>query len=165
MTSTLVIIGKNLPLPMQMQLPKKQNKFCCFSIALLESILNFEHFEKKLNLTICEIIDSERHCYRNALKVLFRKTLQQLTCYWVPKNCWNLQKNTFLLYFCHYKLNWVSKSQFCPDEILALLAKTLTAVDEYSRHNTENLPLPIKCNYLKNLGHFASFLLHFWNLH
>ena len=81
------------------------------------------------------------------------------------KNCWNLQKNTFLLYFCHYKLNWVSKSQFCPDEILALLAKTLTAVDEYSRYNTENLPLPIKCNYLKNLGHFASFLLHFWNLH
>ena len=161
MTSTLVIIGKNLPLPMQMQLPKKQIKFCCFSIALLESILNFENFEKKLNLTICEIIDSERHCYRNALKVLFRKTLRQLTCYWVPKNCWNLQKNFFLLHFCHYKLNWVSKSQFYPDEILALLAKTLTAVDEYSRHNTENLPLPIQMQLSKKPRTFCFFLIAF----
>ena len=38
-------------------------------IVFLESALNFEHFEKKsepLSLSICEVIDSERHAYLNA---------------------------------------------------------------------------------------------------
>ena len=67
-----------LSLPIQTQLTKKPNTFCCFSIAFLESRINFEHFEKKNkphNFSLSEIIDSERRGYRNAWKVLFLKIL------------------------------------------------------------------------------------------
>ena len=37
----------NLPLPVQMQLSEKLEIFSPFFIAILESALNFEHFEKK----------------------------------------------------------------------------------------------------------------------
>ena len=40
----------NLPLPVQMQLSEKLEKFSRFFIAFLESALNFEHFEKKMSL-------------------------------------------------------------------------------------------------------------------
>ena len=40
----------NLPLPVQMQLSEKPETFSPFFIAFLESVLNFEHFEKKMSL-------------------------------------------------------------------------------------------------------------------
>ena len=52
-----------------MQLPTKQKTVCCNFTEFLESILNFEHFEKKngsYSLTIFEMIDSERRGYLNA---------------------------------------------------------------------------------------------------
>ena len=56
---------ERLPLPIQMQLSKKPNTFCCFFIAFLESTCNFEHFEL-YSLNISEIINSERRGYLNA---------------------------------------------------------------------------------------------------
>ena len=38
---------ENLPLPIQMQLSEKAQKFSWFFIAFLKSTLNFEHFEEK----------------------------------------------------------------------------------------------------------------------
>ena len=51
-----------------MQLSKKPKIFCCNFIAVLDSKLNFEHFEKyePCSLSISEIIDSERRDYLNA---------------------------------------------------------------------------------------------------
>ena len=43
---------KNLPLPVQMQLSEKPKTYFQFSIAFLESTLNFEHFEKKISLIV-----------------------------------------------------------------------------------------------------------------
>ena len=40
----------DLPLPVQMQLSGKLKTFAEFFIAILESALNFEHFEKKVSL-------------------------------------------------------------------------------------------------------------------
>ena len=60
---------KKLPLPIQMQLPKKPKVLCEIFIAFLESTLNFEHSEKKndpSSLRISENIDSERRAYLNA---------------------------------------------------------------------------------------------------
>ena len=51
-----------------MQLSKKFKLFCCNFIVVLESTLNFEHFEKKNeshSLSISEIINSERRSYLN----------------------------------------------------------------------------------------------------
>ena len=51
-----------------MQLSEKPKTFSQFFIALLESILNFEHFEKneRHSSSISEVIDSERRAYLNA---------------------------------------------------------------------------------------------------
>ena len=59
---------ENLPLPIQIQLSEKPKTFCQFFIALLESILNFEHFEKneRHGSSISGVIDSERRAYLNA---------------------------------------------------------------------------------------------------
>ena len=70
---------QNLPLPIQMQLSKKQKIFCSNFIAFLKFKLNFWHFQKNEPhiLNIFKIIDFERHIYLNAWKILFLKTLRQ----------------------------------------------------------------------------------------
>ena len=42
---------------------------------------------------------------------------------------------------------------------------TLTANDEYSRSNRENLPLPIQAQLPEKPKTFCELLLHFWDLH
>ena len=46
--------------PIQMQLSKKPNTFCCFFIEFLESTCHFEHFSKNEphSLSISDISDS-----------------------------------------------------------------------------------------------------------
>ena len=59
----------NLPLPAQMQLSEKLERFSRLFIAFFESALNFEHFEKKNephSSSISEVIDSQRRVYLNA---------------------------------------------------------------------------------------------------
>ena len=59
----------NLPLPVQMQLSGKLKTISRYFIALFDSALNFEHFEKKNqphSSSISEVIDSQRRVYLNA---------------------------------------------------------------------------------------------------
>ena len=59
---------QKLPLPLQIQLPKKPKVLCEIFIAFLESTLNFEHSEKKNDPSsprISEVIDSKRRAYLN----------------------------------------------------------------------------------------------------
>ena len=59
-----------------------------------------------------------------------------------PKNCWNLQKSTFILILSQIQLE---KSFLVISEILGLLLNNmLTAHDKYSYHNDKNLPLPMQ---------------------
>ena len=48
---------------------------------------------------------------------------------------------------------------------LAEVFNTLTADEEYSRCNRENLPLPIQMQLLKSQKYLAASLMHFWNLY
>ena len=60
---------ENLPLAFQMILSEKLKQFFPFLVALSESGLNFQHFEKKEKLhssSISEVIDSQRRVYLNA---------------------------------------------------------------------------------------------------
>ena len=54
---------QNLLTPVQMQLPSKLNIFSYFFVPILETILNFEHFERKddcHSYFISEIRDPQR---------------------------------------------------------------------------------------------------------
>ena len=82
-----------------------------------------------------------------------------------PKNYRNLQKSTFILLFHHSEANGVIKSFLVKSEILGLLFNTLTANNEYSRSNKENLTLPIPMKLSEKIHFLLKFLLHFWNLH
>ena len=46
-----------------------------------------------------------------------------------------------------------------------VLFNTLTANYEYSRNNTDDLPLPVQMQLSGKLKTFSNFLLHFSNLH
>ena len=63
-----VLNGDILAKPIEMQLPKKQKRFCEFLSAFLKSRLNFKQFEKdddRHSLSIFDIADCKRRCYTN----------------------------------------------------------------------------------------------------
>ena len=63
----------------QTPLSWKQNSFSGFSLALLKSSSNGEHFEKKeesSSLSISEIIDSKRGGYLSAWKALLQNSFR-----------------------------------------------------------------------------------------
>ena len=54
-----------------------------FFIALLQSTLNLDYFERKdksQSLSITEIINSETGCYLNVQKDIFHATFRKTTC-------------------------------------------------------------------------------------
>ena len=50
-------------------------------------------------------------------------------------------------------------------EIIRVFFNTLTGGGKYPVQDCQCMPLPFKCNYLKNEKLFLHFLFHFWNLH
>ena len=64
------------------------------------------------SLSISKVIDSKRHAYLNAKKGLVYKNPLALSMLTSPKNCWNLQKSTFIQLFHHSEPDWIGKSQF-----------------------------------------------------
>ena len=59
---------ENLPLPIQIKFSKKTKTFWCSFFAFLESTLNFQRSEKKIEphwSSISEVLDSERCAYLN----------------------------------------------------------------------------------------------------
>ena len=66
---------ENLPLPIQMQLSEKTKPFCHFFITFwnLHYILNILGKNEPHSLSISEVIESNRHAYLNAKKVLLNK--------------------------------------------------------------------------------------------
>ena len=59
---------ETLPLPVQMQLSEKLKTFTQFFIAIFETTLNFEHFERNEphRSSISEVIASQKRVYLNA---------------------------------------------------------------------------------------------------
>ena len=103
----------NLWQQIHIELSQKLKTFCQTLIAFLESTLNLQHFEKKsliaqaflkfLNLTDLLTYIHKRSSFWKASPV---------NMFTSPKNCWNLQKSTFILLFHHSGANWVGKSHF-----------------------------------------------------
>ena len=74
-----------------------------------------------------------------------------------PKGCWNLHDSTFIIFIIYSEENWVLV--IC--RILGLFLSTLTADDEYSLLNRDNLRQPIAMQLSKkqkNLCFFSTFL-------
>ena len=83
-----------------------------------------------------------------------------------PKNFWNLEKSTLILFFYHFGRNWVGKFFLIKYEILGLLVNTLTANYEYSRSDRGNLVFPIQIKLSeKQLTFCDLFFCHCWYLH
>ena len=90
------------------------------------------------------------------------------------KNCWNLQKSTFILLFHHSGTKLSLKKVFLiRSEILGLLFNTLTGNYEYSHSDIENLllqiqiklcrkPLTILPSFFLSIGIYIKFPI-FWS--
>ena len=66
-----------------MQIYLKLTTYSRFFMAILQSTLKLEYFEKKdqsHSLSITEIINSETSSYLNVQKAIFRATLRKATC-------------------------------------------------------------------------------------
>ena len=81
-----------------------------------------------------------------------------------PKNCWNLQKSTFILPFHNSDQNSLKMSFLVRSEILELLVNMLTTIAEYSCSNRENLVLPIPMELSKKLQISSQMFIAIWEL-
>ena len=105
------LIRHNLTQPIHMQLCQKQKTFSWISSACLKSILNLEHFQKKMIL----IGDDFRNYglrktwLHNCLKSPVSE--DPLTSNMVnrPKHSWNLIVTTFTIFVDNCEGNWVGK--------------------------------------------------------
>ena len=97
-----------------MQFSQKQKNFSELFAAFLESIWNFERFEKEMTF-IAFVFPKLR-----TLKTWLDKCLKNpvpddpstSNMVNVPKHCWNLHHITFILFIDHCLNNWFGKS-FC----------------------------------------------------
>ena len=80
------------------------------------------------------------------------------SCFWKPcgiqpvKESWKLLKSAEKRFYSTFHIfeQSLKKVLLVTSEFLGLLVNTLTACDEYFRHNIDNLPLPTKMNVSKN---------------
>ena len=77
----------------------------------------------------------------------------------VPKNCWNLYHNTFIIFNDHCHENWVGKKfLLLTCQILGFHVNTLSADDKYSVRNRDNLMIPIQMQLSMKQKFFSQFL-------
>ena len=135
--------------------------FCCYFIAFLRSIFNFQRFKCKNephSLSTSEIIDSERRGYSNALRSFFWKPFRSQRVNESQK----LKEKQFYPTFSSFwaKMSW-KKSFLVRSDILGLLVNTFTADNEYFRNNREIFLLPIYMQLSQKPTTFCCFLIAF----
>ena len=80
----------------------------------------------------------------------------------VPKNCWNLYHNTFIIFNDHCHENWVGKKfLLLTCQILGFHVNTLSADDKYSVRNGDKLMIPIQMQLPIKQKIFSEFLTAF----
>ena len=95
---------ENLPLPFKCNYLKNHSPFFKLFITFLKSKLNFEHFENKNCASKLKYFWSyllRKTCFLKCVKGPVSENPLAVNVLTSPKNCWNLQKSTFILLF-HY---------------------------------------------------------------
>ena len=134
-------------------------------LAILESISNFEQFEKKLqphSLSNSEIIHSKKWDYLNSQQVLFQNTFRQSTFWRVPNTAEVCSRSLLSISYnilIKIELENVPLSQIWNFRIVCLkywlpIPSILNKIPGIYRNQ-------LKCIYLKNLTFLLMILLHF----
>ena len=106
-----VLNKDNLTIPVEMQLSEKGKTFSQVFSFILNSSLNFEHFQRKM--TVIDFVFPKLR----TLKTLLDQCLKSLVSEdpstsnmvnWL-KHSWNLQHSTFIIFIDHNSNNWVEK--------------------------------------------------------
>ena len=155
----------NLSPPLRIHLCGIQETLSSYFIAIFESALNFQHFEK--------IISVIPQVFQKFLtpKDVFTK-IHKRSCYWklfhserVNESLKPLisERNYFSATFSSFlaKLNY-KKSFLVRSAILIQLVNTLTANYEYSRNDMDNLLLPVQMQLSLKLKIFSDFFIAFF---
>ena len=160
---------ENLMIPIEMQLSQKNKKtFYQFSASFLKSRLNFESFEKKMNLVafVFPKLRTLKTWLGKCLRSPVSEDISKSNMVNVPKLCWYLHHSTFIIFMGNWQRNCVRKSlsyshakswdclfpHWLPMKIILLLIETTKGYQ-------------LRCNYLRNKKIFLNFLLYFWNLY
>ena len=97
----------------QERLSLKQKTFSRFFIAVLKCAWNLEHFEYKvecLSLTIFRNYILRKSWLLKRLKDLASEHHSVNNALTVPKQCWNQQDTTIILFFHEFGKYWIGKS-------------------------------------------------------
>ena len=160
---------ENLPLPFKCNYLKNHSPFFKLFITFLKSKLNFEHFENKNCASKLKYFWSyllQKTRFLKCVKGLVSENPLAVNVLTSLKNCWHLQKSTFILLFHYFEATWVRKCHFLSDLgfedcfLLRWLPTTSILVGTGGIYRYQ-----FKCNYLKNQKHFLNFLFHFWSRH
>ena len=107
-----VLNNYNLTMPIQMQLPQKQNSFSQFLPQFLKSSLNFKIVSKKITLIdlLFPKLWPQKTWLDKCLKIPLGEDPSTSNMVNMPKNCWNLRHSTFIKLIDHCQVRWVGKS-------------------------------------------------------
>ena len=97
----------------QTRLSLKQKTFSRFFIAVLKCAWNLEHFEYKvecLSLTIFRNYILRKSWLLKRLKDLASEHHSVNNALTVPKQCWNQQDTTIILFLNEFGIYWIAKS-------------------------------------------------------
>ena len=153
-----------------MQLSQKQKTFSQFVAAFLQWSLKFQHFQKKKKEPhrwfISEITDSKERGYKNLWKVPFQRTLLEATC---KGDKALLKSELHHLYPIYRSLSRQLSQKKCllvRCKVLTMLANIVTADENYSVLNRDNLRQPIQMQLYQKQKTFSQFVSTFlkWSL-
>ena len=155
---------EDLSLPVQIQLSEKLERYSQFFIAFSKSALNFEYFEAKMVLIALVFLRLliPKHAFTSMHK---RPSFWKLCGSERVKDSVKLFKSAKKPFYPNLAALWVKLSKkklfLVRSEILGLLVNTLTVNYEYSRSNTEKLPLPVQIQLSEKLETFPRLFIAF----
>ena len=154
----------NLTQSIQMQLSQKQILFSEFFSQHLKSSLNFEHFQKKMNL-IADVFPNFRTpknvvssvSKKSRFRELFQK--QHVKCVETVFKC--EQQQFYHIYWSMWRQLTYKKFLVVMWQILRLFVTTVTAADKSSLLNPNCLMQPIQMQLSQKQKTFSEFLFQF----
>ena len=146
-----------------MQLSEKLTTFSAFFIAFLESALNLEHFEKMsfIAQVFPKLLTPKDAFTQMHERSCFRKPFGSERVNESLKVLKSAEKYLYLTFSSFWANLSQRKSFLVRSELLGLLVNTLTANYEYSRSNTDNLPLPLQRHLSEKLKIFSACFIAF----
>ena len=146
-----------------MELSQTEKSFAEVLDSFSDSILNFKHFEKKVNLIafIFPNLPTPKTWLDKYLKGPVSEEVSTSNMTHVHKHCSNHHRSIVIIFIDHCEVNCVGKVSLIDMQILGLLVNTLAGDKGYPVLSRDNLTIPIQMQVSGKEKTFSHFLAAF----